>query len=137
MILLGILSLALFLTGCSNSTSIKETTITVAAAASLKNCLDEKLIPVFQQRYPNIKIQTTYDGSGKLQTQIQQGAPIDIFISAAMTQMIGLEGQGLILEDSVVQLLENKIVLIVPENSTKGISTFGDIIKAEKIAIGD
>ena len=41
------------------------------------------------------------------------------------------------LEDSAVQLLENKIVLIVPSNSTKGITTFEDIVKADKVAIGD
>lgn len=129
--------LTLSVVGCNSSGASEETTITLAAAASLKNCLDHELIPMFEKQYPNIKIQTTYDGSGKLQSQIEEGAPIDLFISAAMKQMDALAEQGLMLEDSIVQLLENKVVLIVPENSTKEIHTFEDIVKGDSIAIGD
>lgn len=136
-ILLSILILSLSLVGCSNKTSEKQTTITVAAAASLKNCMDEKLIPAFQEKYPDIKIQTTYDSSGKLQSQIEAGATIDVFMSAAMKQMDELNKKELIVKDSIVKLLENKIVLIVPINSNKGISSFTDILKADKIAVGD
>lgn len=135
--LLSSLCLALSLTGCGNSTTAKESTITVAAAASLKNCMDDKLIPIFQERYPGIKIQTTYDSSGKLQSQIEEGASVDVFMSAAMKQMDELNKKDLIDKGSIVQLLENKIVLVVPKNSTKGISTFQDILKADKIAVGD
>ncbi|WP_300382076.1 molybdate ABC transporter substrate-binding protein [Clostridium sp.] len=133
------------LAGCSkdqapnevNNTSVKESTITVAAAASLKNCMDEKLIPMFQEKYPNIKVQGTYDGSGKLQTQIEEGAEIDVFISAAMKQMKALNEKGLIDEESINELLENKVVLIVPKGNNKDIKTFEDILKSDKIAIGD
>lgn len=133
------------LAGCSKSqapketgkTSEKESTITVAAAASLKNCMDEKLIPMFQEKYPNIKVQGTYEASGKLQTQIEEGAEIDVFMSAAMKQMKALDEKGLIVENSIVELLENKIVLIVPKGNNKGIKTFEDILKSDKIAIGD
>jgi len=135
--LLAVFCLTFFFIGCSSNTDAKESTITVAIAASLKNCMDDKLIPMFQEKYPEIKIQTTYDSSGKLQTQIEEGASIDIFMSAAMKQMTALDEKGLIVKDSIVQLLENKIVLIVPENSTMGISTFEDILKADKIAVGD
>jgi molybdate transport system substrate-binding protein len=125
------------LAGCSSSTSSQTGTITVAAASSLKNCLDDKVISAFNAKYPNIKVQTTYDSSGKLQTQIEQGASVDVFMSAAMKQMTALDGEGLITKDSIVQLLENKIVLIVPANSTLGLTAFADIVKADKIAIGD
>lgn len=135
--LLSSLCLALSLTGCGNNTTAKESTITVAAAASLKNCMDDKLIPMFQEKYSGIKIQTTYDSSGKLQSQIEEGASVDVFMSAAMKQMDELNKKDLIDKDSIVQLLENKIVLVVPKNSTKGISTFQDILKADKIAVGD
>lgn len=136
-ILLGIFCLGLSLVGCNNNTANKGSTITVAAAASLKNCLDDKLIPMFQETYPNINIQTTYDSSGKLQSQIEEGASIDVFMSAAMKQMTALDEKGLIAKDSIVQLLENKVVLIVPANSTKEISTFADILQADTIAVGD
>lgn len=135
-VVLAVLCLFLTFTGCSNA-SKKQSTITVAAAASLKNCMDEKIIPAFQTKYPNIKVQATYDSSGKLQTQIEQGANVDVFFSAAMKQMTALTDKDLVTKDSVIQLLENKIVLIVPTNSTKGISTFQDIVKADKIALGD
>lgn len=136
-ILMTAFCLTLSLVGCNSSPANKETTITLAAAASLKNCMDDKLIPMFVEQYPHIKIQTTYDGSGKLQSQIEEGAPIDVFISAAMKQINALNEQGLMNEDSIVQLLENKVVLIVPENSSKEINTFEDILVADTIAIGD
>lgn len=143
-----ILTLSLLLTlfsGCSSNGSsknssenaLKETTITIAAAASLKNCMDEKLIPMFNEKYPNIKVQATYDSSGKLKTQIEEGAEIDVFISAATKQMNELNKEELIEDDSIVYLLENKIVLIVPKGNTKEIKSFHDILKCDKIAIGD
>lgn len=126
------------LIGCGNqSASDDEVTITLAAAASLKNVLDEELIPIFQDTNPGIKVQATYDSSGKLQSQIEEGADIDVFMSAAMTQMNALEEAEMLDSDSIVELLENKIVLIVPKSSSSHISSFEDIINAEQIAIGD
>lgn len=143
-----ILTLSLLLTlfsGCSsnessknsNENTFKETTITIAAAASLKNCMDEKLIPMFNEKYPNVKVQATYDSSGKLKTQIEEGAEIDVFMSAATKQMNELNKEELIEDDSIVDLLENKIVLIVPKGNIKEIKSFDDILKCDKIAIGD
>ena len=120
-----------------NNDQVKESVITVAAAASLKNCMDEKLIPMFEEKYPSIKVQGTYDSSGKLQTQIEEGAEIDVFMSAAMKQMNALNEKGLIAENSIVELLENKIVLVVPKDNNKDIKTFEDVLKSDKIAIGD
>lgn len=146
-ILLLIFCLVFTLAGCNNDTAtedsvitepaITESTITIAAAASLKNCMDGKLLPMFQGKHPDINIQATYDSSGKLKSQIEEGAPIDVFMSAAMKQMTELDEKGFILEDSIVELLENKIVLILPENSTEDISTFTDILKGDRIAVGD
>lgn len=115
----------------------KEETILLAAAASLKNCIDGELIPMFNEKYPNIKVDATYDSSGKLQTQIEEGADVDVFMSAAMKQMNALNDEGLIKEGTMVELLENKIVLILPKDSTAEISSFEDILKAETIAVGD
>ncbi len=114
-----------------------EGTIMLAAAASLKNCMDEELLPMFTEQYSKITVNTTYDSSGKLQSQIEEGAGIDVFMSAAMKQMNALDEKGMIAEDSIVELLENKIVLIVPEGSDKGIEKFEDVVKAEVIAVGD
>ncbi|MDD2370424.1 MAG: molybdate ABC transporter substrate-binding protein [Firmicutes bacterium] len=127
--------------GCNKTANVDEdsepVTITLAVAAGLKNVMDKEIIPAFQKEYPNIKTQVTYDNAGNLQNQIESGADVDVFISAAMKQMNALNDKGLLLENSVVNLLENKIVLIVPLNSNKGINSFTDIIKADNIGLGD
>ena len=111
--------------------------ILVAAAASLQYVMEDKIQPAFEKENPDIKLSFTFDSSGKLQTQIEEGADADVFFSAAMKQMNALEDEGLVDADSVVELLENKIALIVPKDSTLGITGFEDITKAEKIALGD
>lgn len=136
-IMLMIICLVFSLVGCGKNTPTDESTITIAAAASLKNCVDDVLIPMFTEKYPDIQVKATYDSSGKLQTQIEQGADIDVFMSASMKQMNELAEKGFMIHDSIVELLENKIVLIVPVNNTKEIREFKDILKADQIAIGD
>ncbi len=115
----------------------EETEILVAAAASLKNAYEEELIPMFEVQYPGVTVKGTYDSSGKLQTQIEEGLEADVFMSAAKKQMKALDEEGMIDSDSIVDLLENKIVLIVPTGSDKGIQSFEDIVKADSIALGD
>ena len=115
----------------------EETEILVAAAASLKNAYEEELIPMFEAQYPGVTVKGTYDSSGKLQTQIEEGLEADVFMSAAKKQMKALDEEGMIDSDSIVDLLENKIVLIVPTGSDKGIQSFEDIVKADSIALGD
>lgn len=115
----------------------QDTTILLAAAASLKNCMDNELIPLFTEQNPNIKVNATYDSSGKLQAQIEEGAEVDVFMSAATKQMNALNEKGMIAENSIVELLENKIVLITPKGSQLPIKSFEDIVMAETIAIGD
>ena len=138
--ILALFVLAFALTGCgSTQAKVDETsgTIVFAAAASLKNVVDGEIIPAFNAEYPNIKVQPTYDASGKLQAQIEAGAAVDVFMSAATSNMEALKTKGLILDGSVANLLENKLVLIVPVDSKLGLASFTDVVKADKIAIGD
>ena len=109
----------------------------LAAAASLEKSFTEQLIPMFEAQYPNVKIEGTYDSSGKLQSQIEAGADVDIFFSAALKQMQALQEEGYIDADASVDLLENKIVLIVPKGSEEGYTSFEDIVNADMVAIGD
>ena len=111
-------------------------TITLAAAASLEKSFTEHLIPMFEEQYPEVSIEGTYDSSGKLQSQIEAGADVDIFFSAALKQMEALQEEGYIAEDASVDLLENKIVLIVPAGKERGYTSFEDIVNADMIAIG-
>lgn len=115
----------------------KDTTILIAAAASLENCFTNQLIPMFEEQNPGIKVEGTYDSSGKLQTQIEEGADADVFFSAATKQMVALKEEGLMADDTITNLLVNKIVLIVPEGQDADYAEFKDVVKAEKVAIGD
>lgn len=123
--------------GSTDAQATGETQILVAAAASLKNAYDEELIPLFEEQNQGITVEGTYDSSGKLQTQIEEGLEADVFMSAATTQMNALDEEGLIKSDTIVNLLENKIVLIVPTGGEEGFSDFTDIVNADSIAIGD
>lgn len=114
-----------------------ETTVTLAAAASLEYAFTEKIIPAFEAANPGIKIEGTYDSSGKLQTQIESGLAADIFFSAATKQMTALDEEGMVQSDTIKNLLENKIVMILPANSDKSASKFEDIVNFDTIAIGD
>lgn len=109
----------------------------IAAAASLEYSYEDELIPMFEKENPNITVEGTYDSSGKLQTQIEEGIEADVFMSAAMKQMTTLADEDLVDRDSVVELLENKIVLITSADSTLDLKEFTDITKAESIAVGD
>ena len=112
-------------------------TILVAAAASLKNAYDGELIPQFQAKYPWITVLGTYDSSGKLQTQIENGLEADVFMSAAVRQMDELVGKGYIDQAAVDYLLQNKLVLIKPAGAATTVTGFADITKAKIVAIGD
>lgn len=110
----------------------------VLAAASLTDVMNE-LKGDYEKENPNVKITPSYGSSGTLQTQIEEGAPADIFFSAATKQMTALEKKGLILSDTKQNLLLNKIVLITPKGNAKGISAFADAAsaKVDKIALGE
>lgn len=121
----------------TTAASGEETEILVAAAASLKNAYEDKLIPMFEEANPGVTVKGTYDSSGKLQTQIEEGLDADVFMSAAKKQMIALDEEGMIASDTITDLLENKIVLIVPAGNEKKLEKFEDIEKADSIALGD
>ncbi|MDR2864592.1 MAG: molybdate ABC transporter substrate-binding protein [Spirochaetaceae bacterium] len=117
--------------------SAQPVTIMVAAAASLENAYTKTLIPRFNAKYPNIIIEGTYDSSGKLQTQIEQGLQADVFMSAAKKQMNTLVEKGFVSAQSVIPLLENKLVLIKKKGTTSAAKDFATITQAKSIAIGD
>ena len=121
----------------TTAASGEETEILVAAAASLKNAYEDKLIPMFEEANPGVTVKGTYDSSGKLQTQIEEGLDADVVMSADKKQMIALDEEGMIASDTITDLLENKIVLIVPTGNEKKLEKFEDIEKADSITLGD
>ena len=111
----------------------------VFAAASMTETMDQ-IIESYKAVAPNVTILPTYDSSGTLKTQIQEGADCDLFISAAPKQMNALDGslkddaeknpngQDMLLEGSRLNLLENKVTLAVPEGNPKGIESFDQLV---------
>lgn len=113
-------------------------TLRLAAAASMEKVFTQKLIPLYQQKHPDVKIEGVYDASGKLQAQIESGLAADVFISAANKQMSSLSDKGYMEQSTVQPLLENKLVLIVPaQNANAEIKGFENLDLAKHPAIGD
>ncbi|AMK15619.1 molybdate ABC transporter substrate-binding protein [Methanobrevibacter olleyae] len=138
--ILVVVGVGLWATGSleTTSTNLDGQEINLAAAASLKNAYDNDLIPMFEEKYPGVKVTPTYASSGDLQSQIENGLEADVFMSAANKQMDALADEGLIDNSTNVQFLENKVVLIVPKDSSSNISSFNDLKNVKgHIAIGD
>ena len=106
----------------------------VFIAASLANAMDE-IQKDFNEEYSDVNILFNADSSGTLQTQIEEGSRCDIFFSAATKQMDALVDEELAKKDSVVDLLENKVVLIKPKDGETKVSGFENITDAENIAL--
>ncbi|MBF2029573.1 MAG: molybdate ABC transporter substrate-binding protein [Oscillatoriales cyanobacterium C42_A2020_001] len=113
-------------------------TLLIAAAASLQEALEE-LDPIFERANSGVTVNYNFAASGPLQQQIQQGAPVDVFISAATPQMNTLQNENLILTDTRRNLLTNDLVLIVPRNSALGLTSFRQLTNSNvrRISVGE
>ena len=113
------------------------TKLLVSAAGSLQDVLKE-LKPLYQKEQKNVNISFNFGASGSLQQQIEQGAFVDIFISAAKKQVDALEKKDLLLPESRVIIAKNRLVLITPKNSS-GVNSFYSLQdkKVKRIAIGE
>ncbi|MDP4180605.1 MAG: molybdate ABC transporter substrate-binding protein [Bacillota bacterium] len=111
--------------------------LTISAASSLKDAMEE-IKKEYAKEKPSLNITYNFGSSGSLQQQIEKGAEVDIFISAAIKQMNALKDKGLIMEETQRNFLENKMVLIAPKNSST-ITTFKDLStdKIKKIGLGE
>lgn len=116
--------------------------IIVFAAASMTETLNQ--VKDVYEKENNVTITYNFDSSGTLKTQIQEGADCDLFISAGQKQMnqldlssdkeINKEGLDFVAGDTRLNLLENKVVLVVPDGNPKGIESFDDL--AARLAEG-
>lgn len=121
----------------SPATAQQQTSLTVSAAISLSQALQE-LKTVYQSSNPNVVITYNFGASGALGQQIQQGAPVDVFFSAATKQMNDLQQSNLLINDTRRNLLTNRLVLITSKNGV-ALSDFKQLTDAriKKIAIGE
>lgn len=111
--------------------------ITVSAAVSLRDAFRE-ISKQYGER-TGAKINFNFGASGALQKQIESGAPVDVFASAGIPQMDALATQGLIASETRRDFARNTLVLVVPADSTSGITAFADLggAKVTKLAVGN
>ncbi len=144
------LSVSLLLSACGGSAASSQAAsasseasgesvqLTVFAAASLTETLNE-IAEQYKTVAPNVELVFNFDSSGTLKTQIEEGADCDLFLSAAQKQMNALQDEDLINTGTRVDLLENKVVLAVPEGNPADIQSFEDIgtDRCKLIALGN
>ena len=111
--------------------------LTVSAAISLSDALKE-INSLYRQNHQNVTITYNFGASGSLQQQIQQGAPVDVFVSAASKQMDALQQKNLLIPETRKNLLTNRLVLIIPKNAPT-LSSFRYFTRPEvkRLAIGE
>ena len=156
----GMAGAAAALTACGGAASSAASSVASSAAASSEAAQSVELIvfaaasltetltaigETYSAENPGVTFRFNFDSSGTLKTQIQEGADCDLFISAGQKQMnqldstasadVNTEGLDFVDSDSRVDLLENKVVLCVPENGDKGIDSFDSL--AEHLKAGD
>ncbi len=135
------LMLTIVVTACTASNSNQENTskgtLTLSVAASVQDAM-KAVQTIYQKENPNIDIVYNFGSSGSLQQQIEQGAPTDIFISAAPKQMNTLQKKDLLLTETRKNLLENQVVLVTPKDSKETVN-FETLYNKniQKIALGE
>lgn len=141
------LSMTAGLAGCGSSTTTtadkgsapaetEQTELVVFAAASMTETLEE-IKETYEAEHEGITLTFNFDSSGTLKTQIEEGADCDVFISAGQEQMdqlditadaaVNTDGLDFVEDGSRIDLLENKVTLVVPEENEKGIESFDDL----------
>ena len=112
----------------------EETEIQVFIAASLNTVMTE-LAEMYNEEHPEVKITFNADSSGTLLTQIEEGYECDIFFSAAQEQMDQLEEDGLVVEDTRANVVNNQVVVVTLKGSDTAVTDLDNIGDAESIAL--
>ena len=130
------------LAACSGGSSSEEeaaaekTSVNVFAAASLSAVMAD-FEASYEEANPDVDIVVNADSSGALLTQIQEGAPCDVFFSAAQKQMDELEGAGMVAEGTRTNVVNNQLVVVTQPDSATEVTGLADIAKAKSIALAD
>ncbi len=146
-ILVLIMAMVFTMAGCGSSeeaasasadagTEAESVEVLVFAAASMQSSLEE-LEAAYEADHPEVDIVLNCDSSGTLKTQILEGAPCDIFFSAAQAQMNEVEEAGLVIEGSRTDVLNNQLVVITQPDSATAVTGIEDLDKAASLALAD
>lgn len=149
-VLLSMLLCVVLVVGCNNANTsntsssqnnqtkeVKKVELTISAAASMTDALQE-IQKAYEESHSNVKINYNFGASGALQQQIEQGAPADLFLSAATKNMKALVDKQLIDSGEQLNLLKNELVVVVPADSQVNVQALKDLSSSEvgKLAIG-
>lgn len=118
--------------------TLEDATVTIFIAASLGKAFEDegKLLDMYKELRPNITVEVNSGSSGDLEQQIEAGAPCDLFFSAGKKQVKAAEEAGYVIDGSIVNLLENKVVLVKRAGDTESAVTgFGDMTNAASMAL--
>ena len=114
----------------------EKTAVNVFAAASLSAVMAD-FEASYEDAHPDVDIVVNADSSGALLTQIQEGAPCDVFFSAAQKQMDELEGAGMVVEGTRTNVVNNQLVVVTQPDSGTAVTGLADIGNAKSIALAD
>lgn len=111
--------------------------LTISAAASLTNALQD-IQTIYETIHTNLELNFNFAASGALQQQIEQGAPVDLFLSASTNNLQALIDKELIQADEYMNLLTNELVVVVPTDGKSDITDVTDLSHNDvtKVAIG-
>lgn len=132
---IALLMIAFLLAGCGGAPTPQvpaqqKVELNISAAHALKDALTE-IQKEYEAKNLGVRLIFNFGASGVLQSQIEQGAPADLFLSAAAKQMDELEQKKLISTATRRNLFSDELVLIVPKNSALGLMNFKDLTKIE------
>ena len=137
-VLAGLMSLAaICAVSAAETEALDETEIIVFAAKSLNTVLDESIIPAFNELQPNVKITPSYDSSGTLMTQIEEGAACDVFFSAAQKQMNELQEKELVVDGTRADIVNNQVCVVTWAGSDTKVTGLANIADASSLALAD
>lgn len=139
-----ILLSTLVLASCAPATTVEPITLNVLAASSLTDAFTE-IGKSFEANNPDVTVAFNFGGSQTLRTQIEEGAPADVFASANKTQMDAVIAASLITEGTQQNFLTNKLIVILPADNPAELETLEDLAKsgiklvlaAEEVPVGN
>ena len=117
--------------------ALDEAEIIVFAAKSLNTVMDDSIIPAYNELQPNVKVTPSYDSSGTLMTQIEEGAACDVFFSAAQKQMNQLEDEGLVVDGTRNDIVNNQVCVVTFKDSGTKVTGLENLADAESMALAD
>lgn len=134
--------------GCSSAAdatpgSADSRTLQVFAAASLTDAFSE-IGEIFEAAHPGVKVTFNFAGSQALRTQVEEGAPADVFASASQAEMETLVSKGFVAQNAAQIFLTNRLVVILPENNPAEVENLEDlarpgiklVLAAEEVPVG-